>query len=114
MKPRYVFLSMLALFLLGGSLYFLGRLYVDNRTLQDKLSNVDQEVKQQQRDIVSLRALLEALQSDPKTVERIAREHLRMSRDNETVYTFSNPNPQPRTNEYGEAAQPAVPEKKEP
>lgn len=114
MKPRYVILALLALAILGGSFYFLGRLYVDNRTLQDKLTSVDQEVKQQHREIVSLRALLEALQKDPKTVERIAREHLRMSRDNETVYTFSNPNPQPRASEYGDAPQPAAPEKKEP
>ncbi len=102
MKPRYVILALLFFAAIGGSVYFLGRIVVDNRTLQEKLRVADQEVRQQQREIHDLRALLEALQKDPRTVERIAREHLRMSRENETIYTFSNPDPQPRPAETGE------------
>lgn len=102
MKPRHVILVLLFFAAIGGSVYFLGRLYVDNRTLQEKLRVADQEARQQQREIRDLRALLEALQKDPRTVERIAREHLRMSRENETIYTFSNPDPQPRPTEAGE------------
>jgi hypothetical protein len=55
---------------------------------------------------------LEALQNDPKAVERIAREHLRMSRDNETVYTFSDPDPKPRPNPYPDEAKGETPETK--
>jgi len=114
MKPRHIILAFLFLAAIGGSVYFLGRLYVHNRTLQEKLRAADQEVRQQQREIHDLRALLEALQNDPRTVERIAREHLRMSRENETVYTFSNPDPQPRPTETGEGLRRAPPERPQP
>jgi len=107
MKPRYVILFVLFVGVIGGSLYFLGRLYVDNRTLQERINDTDREVKQQQRDIKDLRAHLEALQNDPKAVERIARKHLRMSRENETVYTFSDPNPAPRTTDAKQTRGPA-------
>lgn len=103
MKPKHVILMLLFVVAIANSVYFLGRLFVDNRTLQESLRDIDQEVRQQQRDIQNLRALIEALQTDPRTVERIAREHLRMSRENETVYTFSNPDPQPRPHDLGEA-----------
>jgi cell division protein FtsB len=114
MKPKHALLVLLFFAAIGGSFYFLGRLYVDNRTLQDKLRVADQEVRQQQREIHDLRALLEALQKDPRTVERIAREHLRMSRENETIYTFSNPDPQPRPAETGDGTRQAPQERTEP
>ncbi|MDX9981719.1 MAG: septum formation initiator family protein [Lentisphaeria bacterium] len=114
MKPRHVILALLFFAAIGGSVYFLGRLYVDNRTLQEKLRVVDQDVRQQQREIRDLRALLEALQNDPRTVERIAREHLRMSRENETIYTFSNPDPQPRPAEAGDGVPRVAPERTQP
>jgi cell division protein FtsB len=104
MKARYVLLFVLTMLVAGASLYFLGRMYVDNRTLQEKVRSVELDVKQQEREIRDLTALLEALQDDPKTVERIAREHLRMSRENETIYTFSEPNPKPRDETYGTPA----------
>jgi cell division protein FtsB len=114
MKISYVILFILALIVGGGSLYFLGRMYVDNRTLQDKVRNTEQDVAQQKREIQDLRALLEALQKDPKTVERIAREHLRMSRDNETIYTFSDPDPKPRPNPYADEPKGETPETERP
>ena len=114
MKFKHAILMLLFFVALGGSFYFLGRLYVDNRTLQEKLRSADQEVRQQQREIHDLRALLEALQNDPRTVERIAREHLRMSRENETIYTFSNPDPQPRPLEGGERMNPIPRERTKP
>ncbi|MBT7166207.1 MAG: septum formation initiator family protein [Victivallales bacterium] len=106
-KPKYALLFILFVGVIGSSFYFLARLYVDNRTLQEKINDTDREVKQQRRDIRDLRAHLEALQNDPKAVERIARKHLRMSRENETVYTFSDPNPAPRTTDAKQARGPA-------
>ena len=99
MRPKYGILFLFFLGVIGGAIYSLGRLYVDNRTLQEKIHAAEQEVKQQQQQISSLRALLEALQNDPKAVERVARKHLRMSKEDEMIYTFSDPNPQWRTTE---------------
>ena len=52
-----------------------------------RVSSEIMEMKDQNRD---LQREIEALRSDPETIERIARERLGMVRDGELIYKFSD------------------------
>ncbi len=57
--------------------------------LHRKTRAMQQEMKQLDEEIDSLRTEIERLKSDTAYIEKIAREKLGMARDNERVYIFT-------------------------
>jgi len=78
--------------------------YQQKRTEYHKL---EKEVQQLQLENERLSKQIESLKSDPKAIEKEAREQLRYARPGEVVYTLPNQPPPPK------AASPAVAEKKQ-
>jgi len=68
---------------------------------------LEKEVQQLQVENERLARRIESLKSDPKTIEKEAREQLRYARPGEVVYTLPNQPPARK------AASPAVAEKKQ-
>jgi cell division protein FtsB len=59
------------------------------------MKSLEQRIQQLQRDNVQLEMQINALKSDPKTIEKRAREQLHMARPNERIYVL--PDKQPET-----------------
>ena len=59
--------------------------------LQEKreVENLHQQIRQLQQENDQLDKQIKALKSDPKVIERLAREQIRLVRPGETVYTYS-------------------------
>lgn len=57
--------------------------------LHRKTEAMQEEMRQLDREIDSLRTEIERLQSDTAYIEKIAREKLGMARENERVYIFT-------------------------
>jgi cell division protein FtsB len=54
-----------------------------------EVENLRQQIRQLQQENVQLDKQIKALKSDPKMIERLAREQIRLVRPGETVYTYS-------------------------
>lgn len=86
-------LTQVVLALVGlAVLLLIGMAYVDpikqNEQMRRRIDTLDAEVEKQTQIAKQLRAELDALRYDPKTVERLARERLGYARSNETVIYF--------------------------
>lgn len=62
-----------------------------NQDLQRKLMSLDNRIEREEQAISGLRRMTNALQSDPWTIERKARERLRVVKPHETVILFQTP-----------------------
>jgi cell division protein FtsB len=60
--------------------------------MRAKLDRLDAAVQQQEQITKQLRAEIDALGNDPKTVERLVREKLGYARPDETVIHFESSN----------------------
>ena len=62
-----------------------------NQRYRKEIFVLEAKIQQQERMARQLKTSIEAVQKDPKTVERLAREKLGLARTNETVIRFEAP-----------------------
>ena len=84
-----VALVVLAVLLLIGMCYL--PLIHQNERMRREIDRLDSELQKQEDISKQLRADVDALRNDPKTVERLAREKLGYAKPDETVVHFENP-----------------------
>ena len=83
-----VFLLFLA-GLLGVFIWYLP-LIQQNQRFRKQLLVLDTKIQEQERIGRHVRASIDAVQNDPRTLERLAREKLALARSNEVVIVFEN------------------------
>ncbi len=81
-----VVLVVLAILILIGMTYL--PLIHQNERMRTKLDKLDAQLQQQEQISRQLKAEIDALSNDPKTVERLAREKLGYAKPDETVVHF--------------------------
>ena len=84
-----VALVAIAVLLLIGMTYL--PLIDKNEQFRRRIDRLDAELEKQKQQAKQLQAEFDALRSDPKTVERLAREKLGYAKTNETVIRFETP-----------------------
>lgn len=62
--------------------------YLALRRQQTELQTLQQKILQLQQENDQLERQIKALRSDPKAIERLAREQMRMARPGEIIYTL--------------------------
>ncbi|HEV2328715.1 MAG TPA: septum formation initiator family protein [Verrucomicrobiae bacterium] len=85
-----VALVVVAILLLIGECYL--PVIQENARMQRQIWKLESELKTEQQKSEALQSEIEALQNDPKTVERLTREKLGYARPNETVIYFEGTN----------------------
>src|SRR5688572_31913343 len=94
-KLSRLFLVLLLLgSLVGVAVWYLPLIRQNERWAKQKL-RLDQQIEQEEALSKQLKMSTKAMQEDPRTVERLAREKLGYARTNETVIRFE-PVPEPR------------------
>src|SRR5437773_4171971 len=85
------------LFLAGllGVFFWYLPLIEQNQRYRKEILALDGKIQEQERLARHLKASIDAVQNDPRTLERLAREKLGYARSNETVIRFLAP-PSPR------------------
>jgi cell division protein FtsB len=78
--------------LLGVFVWYLPLIKQNQRFRRDLLA-LETKIQEQERMGRHLKLSIDAVQNDPRTVERLAREKLGLARTNETVIRFENPAP---------------------
>jgi cell division protein FtsB len=71
--------------------------YLALRHQEKEYSTLRQEVRKLQEENQQLEKYIEALKSDPKTIERIAREQMHMAGPKELIYTLPEKDKAPKT-----------------
>jgi cell division protein FtsB len=61
-----------------------------NEAMRKEILRLETQIQQEEETSRQLRASIEALRTDPKTVERLAREKLGYAKPGETVIRFEN------------------------
>ncbi len=81
------------LFLAGLFVVFIWYLPLiqQNQRYRKQLFDLDVRIQEQEKVGRQLRASIDALQNDPRTLERLAREKLGWAKTNETVIRFETP-----------------------
>ena len=82
-------LVVLALLLLIGICYL--PLIHQNERMRREIMRLDQQLQAEEEKSKQLKAAIEALRNDPKTIERLTREKLGYARPDETVVRFEAP-----------------------
>ncbi len=88
-----IFLLLLAaagLFLVGLAVWYLPLIHKNERMRAENLK-LDAQIQQDEDTSRRLKASVEALRHDPRTVERLAREKLSYAKPGETVVHFEDP-----------------------
>jgi cell division protein FtsB len=78
--------------LLGVFVWYLPLIKQNQRFRRDLLV-LETKIQEQERLGRQLRLSVDAVQNDPRTIERLAREKLGLARTNETVIRFETPKP---------------------
>ena len=81
-------LVVLALLLLIGICYL--PLIHQNERMRREIMRLDQQLQAEEEKSKQLKAAIEALRNDPKTIERLTREKLGYARPDETVVRFES------------------------
>jgi cell division protein FtsB len=81
-----VFLVLVAMLLMVGVWYL--PLIRQNENMRKEALRLDGEIRKEEDKLHQKRISIEALRTDPKTVERLAREKLGLARNGETVIRF--------------------------
>lgn len=84
-----LFFSYLLFFLVFGRMGLIAHL-----RLSEEADRIDRRIARVQDEIAGLAGRVEALNRDPHTIERLARERLGMVRPGETVFLFPGPPPE--------------------
>jgi cell division protein FtsB len=87
---RLVFFLVLAASALLVGLWYLP-LIEQNQAMREQLFRLDTEMKREEAKVQQKRAAIESLRTDPKAVERLAREQLGLAKPGETVIHFETP-----------------------
>ena len=82
-------LSAVAALVWVAILYF--PLMHQNEVMRQQIVELDKQIQQQEVASRQLRLEIDSLKTDPKTVERLAREQLGLARPDETVVRFGIP-----------------------
>ena len=82
-------LSAVAALVWVAILYF--PLMHQNEVMRQQIVELDKQIQQQEVASRQLRLEIDSLKTDPKTVERLAREQLGLARPDETVVRFGLP-----------------------
>lgn len=85
-----VALVVIAVLLLIGECYL--PVIQENARMQRQIWKLEAQLKAEQQKSQQLQSEIDALQNDPKTVERLTREKLGYARPNETVIYFEGTN----------------------
>jgi cell division protein FtsB len=85
-----VALVVLAILLLIGECYL--PVIQENARMRSQILKLEAQLKLEEQKSQSLQSEIDALQNDPKTVERLTREKLGYARPNETVIYFQGTN----------------------
>ena len=80
--------------LLGVFIWYLPLIKQNQRYRKDLLM-LESQIQQEEKRARQLRASIDAVQNDPRTLERLAREKLSLARSNEVVIVFENPSVRP-------------------
>jgi cell division protein FtsB len=62
-----------------------------NQRYRKEILRLEARIHEEERQARQLKATIDALQNDPRTIERMAREKLGYARTNETVIRFESP-----------------------
>lgn len=87
---RMVAALLIAAAVLGVLVWYYPVIKHNERLRQENLS-LDLQIEQEQETARRLKASLEALRQDPRTIERLAREKLGYAKPGETVVRFESP-----------------------
>lgn len=87
---RMVFLLVLAASALLVGLWYLP-LIEQNKAMREQLLRLEGETKREEAKVQQKRDAIESLRTDPKAVERLAREQLGLAKPGETVIHFEAP-----------------------
>jgi cell division protein FtsB len=81
------------LFAVGGVVVFIWYLPLiqQNQRYRKEIFSLDTKIQEQERQGRQLKASIDAVQNDPKTLERLTREKLGWAKTNETVVRFETP-----------------------
>ena len=85
-----VALVVLAVLLLIGTCYL--PVIQENARMEGQIMKLQSQLQQEEQKSKHLQGEIDALQNDPKTVERLTREKLGYARPDETVIYFENTN----------------------
>jgi cell division protein FtsB len=85
-----VALVVLAVLLLMGECYL--PVIQENARMRHQIWKLEAQLKAEQQKSQELQSAIDALQNDPRTVERLTREKLGYARPNETVIYFEETN----------------------
>ena len=76
----------------------------ENQRYRQEILALEVKIQQQEKLARQLKASIDAVQNDPRTLERLAREKLGYARTNETVIRFENPTANHTQNGSGNAS----------
>jgi cell division protein FtsB len=84
-----IFLLLLAGFIGVGVWYY--PLIKNNERLRKRIFDLEQQLQREEKENRKLEGAIIAIQTDPRTVERVVREKLNWARPGETVIRFEEP-----------------------
>lgn len=87
---NYVFLALVGALLLAGAVVLLPA-HREYREATKDLMEVDEELARQEEQILRIRREINSLKSDPRAIERVAREKFGYCKDGEKIYHFDDP-----------------------
>jgi cell division protein FtsB len=90
-RLSYTVVAIIVLAALAWAFFQYLPLFQANNQLRRQIYALDAKIQEQERLSRQLRANLDAVQNDPRTVERLARARLSYARTNETVFRFDAP-----------------------
>ena len=82
-------LAAVAGFVWVAVLYF--PLINQNEVMRQQIAQLDRQIREEEAANRQVRLEIDSLKTDPKTVERLAREQLGLARPDETVVRFESP-----------------------
>lgn len=86
---RYISLTLVAIVAyVVFMLFFNENSIMKSFELNDEIASLRAEIKDNSDSLIHYNTLLQRLNTDPETMERIVREYYHMQRDNEDVYIF--------------------------
>lgn len=86
---RYISLTLVAIVAyVVFMLFFNENSIMKSFELNDEIASLRAEIKDNSDSLMHYNTLLQRLNTDPETMERIVREYYHMQRDNEDVYIF--------------------------
>lgn len=90
-KLSYVVVGLLVAAALAAAFFLYLPLFQTNNQLRRQIYALDAKILEQERLKARLKATFDAVQKDPRTIERLARGRLGFARSNETVFVFEPP-----------------------